>query len=140
MKLTENLNVVDVIPLISPKILKEHLPLSEKASENVTNARKDIKKILAGDDKRLLVIVGPCSIHDPDLAQDYAERLKKLANQVSDKILIVMRVYFENFLDIFLNRVLNNLGSIFSPNLPPKTDRIPRKIDAKMPSHLDSIF
>jgi len=95
MKLTENLNVVDVIPLISPKILKEHLPLSEKASENVTNARKDIKKILAGDDKRLLVIVGPCSIHDSDLAQDYAERLKKLANQVSDKILIVMRVYFE---------------------------------------------
>ncbi|MEC9070320.1 MAG: 3-deoxy-7-phosphoheptulonate synthase, partial [SAR324 cluster bacterium] len=95
MKLTENLNVVDVLPLISPEILKENLPLSETASENVTNARKEIQQILVGKDKRLLVIVGPCSIHDPEAAIDYAERLKKLADQVSEKLLIVMRVYFE---------------------------------------------
>jgi len=95
MKLTENLNVVDVIPLISPKTLKEHLPVSETASVTVINARKAIQQILAGKDQRLLVIVGPCSIHDPEAAQDYAERLKNLADQVSETILIVMRVYFE---------------------------------------------
>ena len=95
MKLTENLNVVDVIPLISPKTLKEHLPVSETASVTVINARKAIQQILAGKDQRLLVIVGPCSIHDPEAAQDYAERLKNLADQVSETMLIVMRVYFE---------------------------------------------
>ena len=95
MKLTENLNVVDVIPLISPKILKEHLPVSEIASVTVINARKAIQQILTLKDQRLLVIVGPCSIHDPEAAQDYAERLKNLADQVSETMLIVMRVYFE---------------------------------------------
>ena len=95
MKLTENLNVVDVIPLISPKTLKEYLPVSETASVTVINTRKAIQQILAGKDQRLLVIVGPCSIHDPEAAQDYAERLKKLADQVSGTMLIVMRVYFE---------------------------------------------
>ncbi len=95
MKLTENLNVVDVLPLISPLTLKKLLPLSDTASETVTNARKAIQQILTGKDKRLLVIVGPCSIHDPEAAHDYAKRLKKLADQVSYKILIIMRVYFE---------------------------------------------
>ena len=95
MKLTENLNVVDVLPLISPKTLKELLPLSKTVSETVIKARKGIQNILSGKDQRLLVIVGPCSIHDEKLAQDYAERLKKLADEVSDTLLIVMRVYFE---------------------------------------------
>ena len=95
MKLTENLNVVDVLPLIPPITLRKLLPLSDNASETVTNARKEIQQILTGKDKRLLVIVGPCSIHDPEAANDYAKRLKKLAVQVSDKILIIMRVYFE---------------------------------------------
>ncbi|MDP7175327.1 MAG: 3-deoxy-7-phosphoheptulonate synthase, partial [SAR324 cluster bacterium] len=95
MKLTENLNVVDVLPLIPPITLRKLLPLSDTASETVTNARKAIQQILTGKDKRLLVIVGPCSIHDPEAAHDYAKRLKKLADQVSDKILIIMRVYFE---------------------------------------------
>jgi len=95
MKLTDNLNVVDVIPLISPETLKEDLPVSETASETVITARKAIQQILAGKDQRLLVIVGPCSIHDADAAHDYAERLKKLADQVAETILIVMRVYFE---------------------------------------------
>ena len=95
MKLTDNLNVVDVIPLISPETLKEDLPVSETAAETVITARKAIQQILAGKDQRLLVIVGPCSIHDADAAHDYAERLKKLADQVAETILIVMRVYFE---------------------------------------------
>jgi len=95
MKLTENTNVIDVIPIISPKTLKEHLPVSETSSMTVINARKAIQQILTGKDQRLLVIVGPCSIHDPEAAQDYAERLKNLADQVSETMLIVMRVYFE---------------------------------------------
>ena len=95
MKRTENLNIVDVFPLTSPKKLKEKLPVSENAACTVIQARNAIKHVLAGEDRRLLMIVGPCSIHDPGSAHDYALRLKKLAVEVSDTILIVMRVYFE---------------------------------------------
>ena len=95
MKLTENLNIVDVFPLTSPKKLKEKLPVSENAADTVIQARNTIKRVLAGDERRLLMIVGPCSIHDPEAARDYALRLKKLAVEVSETILIVMRVYFE---------------------------------------------
>ena len=95
MKRTENLNIVDVFPLTSPKKLKEKLPVSENASDTVIQARNTIKRILAGEERRLLMIVGPCSIHDPEAARDYALRLKKLAVEVSETILIVMRVYFE---------------------------------------------
>lgn len=95
MKRTENLNVVNVIPLTSPQKLKDLLPVSETAAETVVQARTAIKRILAGEDQRLLVIVGPCSIHDPEAARDYAVRLKKLADEVAENILIVMRVYFE---------------------------------------------
>jgi len=95
MKRTENLNLVDISPLTSPKNLKELLPVSKTAAETVIQARNSIKSILTGEDQRLLVIVGPCSIHDPEAAHDYALRLKKLAAEVSDTILIVMRVYFE---------------------------------------------
>ena len=95
MKRTENLNIVDVFPLTSPKKLKEKLPVSENAADTVIQARNTIKRVLAGEEKRLLMIVGPCSIHDPEAARDYALRLKKLAVEVSETILIVMRVYFE---------------------------------------------
>ena len=95
MKHTENLNIVDVFPLTSPKKLKEKLPVSENAADTVIQARNAIKRVLAGEERRLLMIVGPCSIHDPEAARDYALRLKKLAIEVSDTILIVMRVYFE---------------------------------------------
>ncbi len=95
MKRTENLNLVDISPLTSPKKLKELIPVSKNAAETVIQARNSIKSILTGEDHRLLVIVGPCSIHDPEAAHDYALRLKKLAAEVSDTILIVMRVYFE---------------------------------------------
>ena len=105
MKLTENLNVVNVLPLISPKKLKELLPVSETAAETVFNARNSIKQILAGNDRRLLVIVGPCSIHEAEAAFDYAKRLKKLADEVSETILIVC-VY------ILKNRVLLSAGKV----------------------------
>ena len=95
MKRTENLNIVDVFPLTSPKKLKEKLPVSENAADTVIQARNTIKRVLAGEERRLLMIVGPCSIHDPETARDYALRLKKLAVEVSETILIVMRVYFE---------------------------------------------
>ena len=95
MKRTENLNIVDVFPLTSPKKLKEKLPVSENAADTVIQARNTIKRVLAGEERRLLIIVGPCSIHDPEAARDYALRLKKLAVEVSETILIVMRVYFE---------------------------------------------
>ena len=95
MKRTENLNIVDVFPLTSPKKLKEKLPVSENAADTVIQARNTIKRVLAGEERRLLMIVGPCSIHDPEAALDYALRLKKLAVEVSETILIVMRVYFE---------------------------------------------
>jgi len=95
MKRTENLNIVDVFPLTSPKKLKEKLPVSENAADTVIQTRNTIKRVLAGEERRLLMIVGPCSIHDPEAARDYALRLKKLAVEVSETILIVMRVYFE---------------------------------------------
>ncbi len=95
MKRTENLNIVDVFPLTSPKKLKEKLPVSENAADTIIQARNTIKRVLAGEERRLLMIVGPCSIHDPEAARDYALRLKKLAVEVSETILIVMRVYFE---------------------------------------------
>ena len=95
MKRTENLNIVDVFPLTSPKKLKEKLPVSENAADTVIQARNTIKRVLAGEERRLLMIVGPCSIHDPEAARDYALRLKKLAVEVSETIQIVMRVYFE---------------------------------------------
>ena len=95
MTRTENLNIVEVLPITSPKELKNILPVSDNVVENVLNARNAIRSILEGEDSRLLMIVGPCSIHDPESALEYAERLKSLADKVSDTILVVMRVYFE---------------------------------------------
>jgi len=95
MKPTENINVVEVNPIISPKKLKKLIPPSKNSLNTVKEARSEIKNILNSQDDRLLVIVGPCSIHDQKAARDYAMRLKKLADFVSEKILIIMRVYFE---------------------------------------------
>lgn len=91
----ENLNILSQDVLISPKQLKAKLPVSETALTTVTEGRKAIENILNRKDPRLLVVVGPCSIHDVDAAKDYAERLKALSDEVSDSLLLVMRVYFE---------------------------------------------
>ena len=95
MTRTENLNIVEVMPITSPKNLKDLMPVSDSVIETVLNARNAIKSILEGEDSRLLMIVGPCSIHDPKAAIEYAERLKKLADEVSETVVVVMRVYFE---------------------------------------------
>lgn len=91
----ENLNVASQEALITPEALKKEMPLSDKAAETVSKGREAIYDIMDGKDHRLFVVVGPCSIHDVEAARDYAARLKKLADEVSDTLLIVMRVYFE---------------------------------------------
>lgn len=93
--LTDNLRITRTHPLISPAVLQEELPLTEQASHLVGRARSTIKAILTGSDPRLLVIVGPCSVHDPAAALEYAERLARLSREVEERIFCVMRVYFE---------------------------------------------
>ncbi|AOS44561.1 Phospho-2-dehydro-3-deoxyheptonate aldolase, Phe-sensitive [Lacunisphaera limnophila] len=82
-------------PLLSPAILEEDLPLSEAGAAAVHDARRAVSAILQGRDDRLVAIVGPCSIHDPAAALDYARKLKPVADRLSRDLLVVMRVYFE---------------------------------------------
>jgi len=90
-----NVNVRSQDVLITPEKLKQEIPVTDKARETVLKGREQIQDILDGKDDRLIVVVGPCSIHDIKAAKDYAMRLKKLADEVKDSLLIVMRVYFE---------------------------------------------
>ncbi|HNX52367.1 MAG TPA: 3-deoxy-7-phosphoheptulonate synthase [Pontiellaceae bacterium] len=92
---TENLRVESVTKLITPGELKKTLPLTEASKETVVRGREAVCAVLERRDPRLLVITGPCSIHDPAAALDYARRLKALSEEVKDRFLIVMRVYFE---------------------------------------------
>lgn len=95
MKQTYDVNVKEFKPLTSPAVMKQELPLDEKAGQTVVEGRKDVENILLGKDKRLLVISGPCSIHDTDAAMEYAQRLMTLREEVADRINLIMRVYFE---------------------------------------------
>ncbi|MCW4148256.1 MULTISPECIES: 3-deoxy-7-phosphoheptulonate synthase [Halomonadaceae] len=90
-----NLNVLAQDVLTTPETLKQDVPLTDAAERTVIEGRHTIQRILEGSDPRLLMVVGPCSIHDVDAALDYAKRLRKLADEVSDSLYIVMRVYFE---------------------------------------------
>jgi len=90
-----NINVLSQDVLLPPQQLKAELPLTEAAAATVATSRQVIEKILDRQDHRLLVVVGPCSIHDVDAAKEYAKKLKALSDQVADSIYIVMRVYFE---------------------------------------------
>jgi len=94
MRQTNNLHVVDTTPLITPTQLKEELPITERAAETVANTREAIRDILQGKDRRLLAVVGPCSIHEVEAARDYASHLQKARKELADRLLIVMRVYF----------------------------------------------
>lgn len=91
----ENINIQSQDVLITPKALKEKIKVSDSALQTVMEGRNTIENILDRKDHRILVVVGPCSIHDIDAAKDYANKLKVLANDVSDTLYIVMRVYFE---------------------------------------------
>src|SRR5688572_21429145 len=95
MQPTQDLNVRDFAPLISPRQMKAETAMSETANRTVAEGRDAVKRVLDGVDSRLLVIAGPCSIHDPQAGIEYAQRLKRLAEQVADRMLVIMRVYFE---------------------------------------------
>ena len=92
---TRDLRIAGFRPLIPPAILLEELPLGDRGSETVARGRREIVNILHGRDDRLLVVVGPCSIHDPVAAVDYARRLRAAAEQHARDLYVVMRVYFE---------------------------------------------
>ncbi len=92
---TDDLRISKLDPLISPAVLSYYLPISEKAAGVVSVARSGSEKIMTGEDDRVLVVVGPCSIHDTKAAVEYAEKLKVLIEKYKDDLLIVMRVYFE---------------------------------------------
>lgn len=92
---TNNLKVSAVTPLIAPADLKQVLPLTDTAAKFVADSRDQIKDILSSRDPRMMVVVGPCSIHDPKAAVEYAQRLAKLNEELKDQLLLVMRVYFE---------------------------------------------
>ena len=94
-KLTDDLKISSMKELISPRELIEELPMSQGAIDTVVETRNEIIDILNRKDKRFLMIVGPCSIHDIKAASEYAQRLLEIKNKVKDNILIVMRVYFE---------------------------------------------
>jgi 3-deoxy-7-phosphoheptulonate synthase len=95
MQRTEDLNVVALDVMPTPDEIKAKLPLTERVAETVVTGRRTIEAILDGRDNRLFAVVGPCSIHDPIAGLDYARRLKKLADEVSGTMFMVMRVYFE---------------------------------------------
>ena len=95
LRTTDDLRIADLRPLIPPAILMEELPVTEKASITVSSGRDQVNAALLGTDDRLVVVTGPCSIHDPEAARDYAIRLTKATASYADDLIIVMRVYFE---------------------------------------------
>ncbi|MDN6632621.1 MAG: 3-deoxy-7-phosphoheptulonate synthase, partial [Enterobacterales bacterium] len=95
MHKTDELRTARIDTLVTPEELAQQLPVGSTVAENVTASRKRIERILSGDDKRLLVIVGPCSIHDIDAAVDYAQRLATMRDKYQNRLEIVMRTYFE---------------------------------------------
>lgn len=92
---TDDLRIREIRPLILPAVLLEEIPLSDRASNVVADTRAAISNIIAGTDPRLVIVVGPCSIHDTKAAFEYAQRLKNLADRYKDHLLVVMRSYFE---------------------------------------------
>ena len=91
----DNTNITSLHKLVTPIELKRIIPLDPDITNHIANSRKIIRNILDGNDHRLIVIVGPCSVHDPESALEYAKRLKELADRVDDHLYLVMRVYFE---------------------------------------------
>lgn len=92
---TDDTRIAAVRPVISPALLLDELPVPEGSLDLIEQARRDISAVLHGRDDRLVVVVGPCSIHDHDEAMDYARRLKRAADALRQDLLVVMRVYFE---------------------------------------------
>ena len=95
MQITDDIRIAALKPLIPPAILMEELPITDAASQGIAHTRADIENCLMGKDHRLVVIVGPCSIHDPEAAREYAGLLKRAAERFENDLLIIMRLYFE---------------------------------------------
>jgi 3-deoxy-7-phosphoheptulonate synthase len=95
MQQTQNLHVRETIRLLPPRALKEALPMTERSNQTVVESRETIQRILRKEDRRLLVVIGPCSIHDVKGGLEYAQRLNRLRQELSDQLCLVMRVYFE---------------------------------------------
>lgn len=95
MNKTDELRTARIDSLVTPAELAQRYPVSTDVARHVTDTRRRIEKILNGEDHRLLVIIGPCSIHDLDAAMDYAKRLQSMRNQYQHRLEIVMRTYFE---------------------------------------------
>lgn len=91
----DDLRIIKTQEVVTPTQVHSELPISDQAVQTVMDARAEAHKILTGEDDRLLIVVGPCSIHDPDAALEYAEKLKTLKTELKDDLLIIMRVYFE---------------------------------------------
>lgn len=119
MESTEDLNVIDTLPLIPPSVLRKELPMTEAANRTALEGREAIKRILRHEDPRLLVIVGPCSIHDTEAAMEYARRLNALRQELQDHLCIVMRVYFEK-----PRTTVGWKGFIFDPHLDGSDDMV----------------
>ncbi|HEC20777.1 MAG TPA: 3-deoxy-7-phosphoheptulonate synthase [Gammaproteobacteria bacterium] len=92
---TDDLRIQAIKEVVAPEMVIAEHPLSEKAAETIATTRQAVHHILHGEDDRLLVVIGPCSIHDPEAALEYARRLKTLRDELADDLLIIMRVYFE---------------------------------------------
>jgi len=109
---TRDVNVVNVEPLKSPVDLVKEISVNAMAEQIVLEGRDQIRRVLRGEDPRILMVVGPCSIHDEKAAIEYAERLLKLSEQLNDRLLLVMRVYFEK-----PRTTVGWKGLIYDPNL-----------------------
>jgi len=114
---TNNLRITAEIPLVSPAELAREIPMTDGAAETVAQGRRHITDILSGRDGRLLAVVGPCSIHNEEEALEYAAKLSALSKKVSDRLLIVMRVYFEK-----PRTTLGWRGLITDPNMDGSYD------------------
>lgn len=117
MRQTNDVNIRGFTPIISPGQLKELFPMSERCNKTVIDSREIIKDIITKKDPRMLAIVGPCSIHDPDAALEYAERLVGLSEKVKDIFYVIMRVYFEK-----PRTTVGWRGLIIDPNLDGSYD------------------
>ncbi|MEZ9602703.1 3-deoxy-7-phosphoheptulonate synthase [Vibrio sp. 10N.222.52.C3] len=109
---TDELRTQALGPMPTPAELGNSHPITDDVAERIKNSRRQIEDILTGRDNRLLVIVGPCSVHDTDAALDYAERLSKIQDQYKDELFVVMRTYFEK-----PRTVVGWKGLITDPNL-----------------------
>ena len=117
MELTDNLNIAQFKPLITPKELKADFPNRDHVAQFVTYSRKLVQDILTRTDGRLIVIAGPCSLHDYEATIEYAERLRRLQDELSGTVLLIMRAYFEK-----PRTTLGWKGMIYDPHLDSSYD------------------